>query len=166
MAATHKNFVEWSSNFTEKFCNQNTKPPTIDVPFVLSTVASPKIYVSVEECPKNNVLGKHNPAKSLGIIDGTQITGTDDRFLLYFTGRPDWYIYVEGSYVKVRNEYPGPEGQWKITYIGKDLQGNPKIMLSTDNSMYMYMQNTGDYCVMSSTIRPGDEGIFIAEKPY
>ena len=166
MAATYKNPDERFSSFAEKFSNPKTEQDET-FQMVLSTVASSKRFVSVQESPKDKVWGMENPPPSQGILTATRIAHTD-YVLLSATGR---YMYAnkEQGHIKVCNEEPGPDGNWNIEVVNID-ESKKKIyiMLTTVNRsepLYAYMQDTGEYYVMSSKSTPGDKGIFIAEQP-
>ena len=160
----YKHPDEWFTSFTTKVSNPNVDQSKDQVPpFVLSTVASPKMFVSVQRSPENNVLGNQHPENDLGVLIATPV-GKEGKFLLSAKGRPSWYMYAKDNNVEVCNGDPGEMGHWDIEVISVT---KPKatIMLKTGDSMYAFMQSEDDYNVMCSTSEPGDNGHFIAEYP-
>ena len=154
------------SSFTEKFSNPNAEQDDT-FQLVLSTVASSKRFVSVQASPKDKVWGMEVPPPSQGILTATHIAHTD-YVLLSATGR---YMYAkEEGHVKVCNEEPGPDGHWNIEVVNIDKSGKKiyikLITVKQSEPLYAYMQDKGEYYVMSSKSMPGNEGIFIAEQPW
>ena len=149
----------------------NQKKDTQPFHFYLSTVAFPKIFVCVQQSPKNDVWGKEDPG-NLGLLSLQHIdTEPGSPFKLSATERPGWYMYMEDNDVKLCEQVKDPDGHWKMQLTDpKKYKKDHHVKLYTVNSsgepvMYAYMEHTGDHYVLKcSTKKPDDDGVFIVHE--